>query len=136
VRAGRRGPAGAGDDDGVRPGTDPVQCGRKIGSFQAVKHRLAEGLVKLEAARSAALHAARAVAAGDRQEVAIAAPMAKSLCSEVYETITADGIQLHGGIGFTWEHDAHLYFKRAKATKLLLGDPHLHRRLLGDVLGL
>ncbi|HSK23959.1 MAG TPA: acyl-CoA dehydrogenase family protein, partial [Egicoccus sp.] len=86
--------------------------------------------------RSAALHAARAVAAGDEQEVAIAAPMAKSLCGEVYEAIAADSIQLHGGIGFTWEHDAHLYFKRAKATKLLLGDPHLHRRLLGDVLGL
>ncbi|MFA9446855.1 acyl-CoA dehydrogenase family protein [Egicoccus sp. AB-alg6-2] len=113
-----------------------IQFGRAIGSFQAVKHLLAEGLVKLEAARSAALHAARAVAAGDRQEIAIAAPMAKSLCSEVYEAITADAIQLHGGIGFTWEHDAHLYFKRAKATKLLLGDPHLHRRLLGDVLGL
>jgi alkylation response protein AidB-like acyl-CoA dehydrogenase len=113
-----------------------VQFGRAIGSFQSVKHRLAEGLVKLEAARSAALHAARALAAGDRQELAVAAPMAKALCSEVYETIAADGIQLHGGIGFTWEHDLHLYFKRAKATKLLLGDPHLHRRLLGDVLGL
>lgn len=113
-----------------------IQFGRKIGSFQAVKHRLAEGLVKLEAARSAALHAARVVAAADKDELAIAAPMAKSLCSEVYEAITADSIQLHGGIGFTWEHDVHLYFKRAKATKLLLGDPHLHRRLLGDVLGL
>ncbi|MFA9430536.1 acyl-CoA dehydrogenase family protein [Egicoccus sp. AB-alg2] len=113
-----------------------IQFGRAIGSFQAVKHRLAEDLVKLEAARSAALHAARAIAAGDRQEIAIAAPMAKALCSEVYETIAADGIQLAGGIGFTWEHDAHLYFKRAKATKLLLGDPHLHRRLLGDVLSL
>jgi alkylation response protein AidB-like acyl-CoA dehydrogenase len=113
-----------------------IQFGRKIGSFQAVKHRLAEGLVKLEAARSAALHAARAIAAGDKQEVPVAAAMAKSLCGEVYEAIAADAIQLHGGIGFTWEHDAHLYFKRAKATKLLLGDPHLHRRLLGDVLGL
>jgi alkylation response protein AidB-like acyl-CoA dehydrogenase len=113
-----------------------IQFGRAIGSFQAVKHKLAEALVKLEAARSAAMHAARVLAAGDRDELRIAAPMAKSLCSEVYESIAADAIQLHGGIGFTWEHDAHLYFKRAKATKLLLGDPKTHRRLLADALGL
>jgi alkylation response protein AidB-like acyl-CoA dehydrogenase len=113
-----------------------IQFGRAIGSFQAVKHRLAEGLVELEAARSAAMHAARVIASGDADERAIAVPMAASLCAEVYEAIAADSIQLHGGIGFTWEHDAHLYFKRAKATKLLLGDPKTHRRLLADVLGL
>jgi alkylation response protein AidB-like acyl-CoA dehydrogenase len=113
-----------------------IQFGRAIGSFQAVKHKLAEALVKLEAARSAAMHAARVIADGDAEERAIAVPMAASLCAEVYEAIAADSIQLHGGIGFTWEHDAHLYFKRAKATKLLLGDPKTHRRLLADVLGL
>jgi alkylation response protein AidB-like acyl-CoA dehydrogenase len=113
-----------------------IQFGRAIGSFQAVKHKLAEALVALEAARSAAMHAARVLAARDRDELRIAAPLAKSLCSEVYEAIAADAIQLHGGIGFTWEHDAHLYFKRAKATKLLLGDPKTHRRLLADALGL
>jgi alkylation response protein AidB-like acyl-CoA dehydrogenase len=113
-----------------------IQFGRAIGSFQAVKHKLAEALVKLEAARSAATHAARVIADGDAEERAIAVPMAASLCAEVYEAIAADSIQLHGGIGFTWEHDAHLYFKRAKATKLLLGDPKTHRRLLADVLGL
>jgi alkylation response protein AidB-like acyl-CoA dehydrogenase len=113
-----------------------IQFGRAIGSFQAVKHKLAEALVKLEAARSAAMHAARVIADGDAGERAIAVPMAASLCAEVYEAIAADSIQLHGGIGFTWEHDAHLYFKRAKATKLLLGDPKTHRRLLADVLGL
>jgi alkylation response protein AidB-like acyl-CoA dehydrogenase len=113
-----------------------IQFGRAIGSFQAVKHTLAEALVKLEAARSAALHAARAVAGDDAHERAIAVPLAASLCAEVYEAIAGDAIQLHGGIGFTWEHDVHLYFKRAKATKLLLGSPTLHRRLLADVLGL
>jgi alkylation response protein AidB-like acyl-CoA dehydrogenase len=113
-----------------------IQFGRAIGSFQAVKHKLAEALVKLEAARSAAMHAARVIADGDGEERAIAVPMAASLCAEVYEAIAADSIQLHGGIGFTWEHDAHLFFKRAKATKLLLGDPKTHRRLLADVLGL
>jgi alkylation response protein AidB-like acyl-CoA dehydrogenase len=113
-----------------------IQFGRAIGSFQAVKHKLAEALVQLEAARSAAMHAARVVAAGDAEERAIAVPLAASLCAEAYETIAADSIQLHGGIGFTWEHDAHLYFKRAKASKLLLGSPATHRRLLADTLGL
>ena len=115
---------------------DRIQFGRAIGSFQAIKHRLADMLVELESARSAALHAARALAAGEREELAIAAPLAKSYCSEVFERSAADGIQLFGGIGFTWEHDQHLYLKRAKATKLLLGDPTHHRALLGELLGL
>lgn len=115
---------------------DRIQFGRAIGSFQAVKHRLADLLVELESARSAAVHAARVLAAGEREELAIAAPLAKSYCSEVYERSAADGIQLFGGIGFTWEHDQHLYLKRAKSTKLLLGDPKHHRALLGELLGL
>jgi alkylation response protein AidB-like acyl-CoA dehydrogenase len=114
---------------------DRVQFGRAIGSFQAVKHRLAEMLGQVESARSAAAHAARVVASGDLQERAIAAPLAASYCAEVYEQATGDSIQLFGGIGFTWEHDAHLYFKRAKATKLLLGDPKHHRALLAEALG-
>jgi alkylation response protein AidB-like acyl-CoA dehydrogenase len=114
---------------------DRVQFGRAIGSFQAVKHRLAEMLVQVESARSAAAHAARVVASDDRQERAIAAPLAAAYCAEVYEQAAGDAIQLFGGIGFTWEHDAHLYFKRAKATKLLLGDPKHHRALLAQTLG-
>jgi alkylation response protein AidB-like acyl-CoA dehydrogenase len=113
-----------------------VQFGRAIGSFQAVKHRLAETLVRVEAARSTAYHAARTLAEDDADELAIAAPMAKAFCSEVYEKAAGDAIQLHGGIAFTWEHDAHLYLKRARSTKLLLGSPTHHRRLLGDTLGL
>jgi alkylation response protein AidB-like acyl-CoA dehydrogenase len=115
---------------------DRVQFGRSIGSFQAIKHRLAEMLVASESSRSAAYHAARIVAADEREELAIAAPLAKSYCSEVYEQATGHGIQIFGGTGFTWEHDAHLYFKRAKSTKLLLGDPKHHRALLGQALGL
>jgi alkylation response protein AidB-like acyl-CoA dehydrogenase len=112
------------------------QFGRAIGSFQAIKHRLADLTVEVEAATSAAYHAARVTAAGDAEEAAIAAPLAKSYASEVYEHVAGESIQIHGGIGFTWEHDAHLFFKRAKASKLLLGSPRQHRRVLGDVLGL
>jgi alkylation response protein AidB-like acyl-CoA dehydrogenase len=115
---------------------DRVQFGRSIGSFQAVKHKLAELLVATESARSAAYHAARMVAAGETDELRVAAPLAASYCAEVYERAAGDSIQLHGGIGFTWEHDAHLYFKRAKASKLLLGSPKHHRALLADALGL
>ncbi|MBW3619125.1 MAG: acyl-CoA/acyl-ACP dehydrogenase [Actinobacteria bacterium] len=111
------------------------QFGRAIGSYQAIKHKLAEMLVEVEAAKSAAYHAARAVAAGDEDEIAIAAPLAKSYCSEVYEHATGDNIQIHGGIGFTWEHDAHLWFKRAKTSTLLFGDPVHHRAKLADALG-
>jgi alkylation response protein AidB-like acyl-CoA dehydrogenase len=115
---------------------DRIQFGRAIGSFQAVKHTLAETLVRVESARSAAYHAARALAAEDRDEVAVAVPLAAAYAAEVYETASADALQIFGGIGFTWEHDIHLYFKRAKASKLLLGSPRHHRQLLGDVLGL
>ncbi|MEX1177297.1 MAG: acyl-CoA dehydrogenase family protein [Nitriliruptor sp.] len=123
-------------EDATAYAKERIQFGRAIGSFQAVKHKLAETLVKVESARSAAYHAARAVAAEDSDEAAIAVPLAASFCAEVYETASADALQIFGGIGFTWEHDIHLYFKRAKASKLLLGSPRHHRRLLGDVLGL
>ena len=113
-----------------------VQFGRAIGSFQAVKHKLAETLVASESARSAAYHAARMLAAHEIEELRIAAPLAKSYCSDVYEKASGDAIQLHGGIAFTWEHDVHLYFKRAKASKLLFGSPKHHRALLADVLEL
>ena len=123
-------------EDATAYARDRVQFGRAIGSFQAVKHRLAEMLVAAESARSAAHHAARVLATDERQELAVAAPLAKAYCSEVYEQATGDAIQIFGGIGFTWEHDTHLYFKRAKSTKLLLGDPKHHRSLLGGALGI
>jgi alkylation response protein AidB-like acyl-CoA dehydrogenase len=112
-----------------------VQFGRPIGSFQAVKHRCADMLVRVESARSAAYYAGWAVASGD-EELPIVAPLVKSYCSEAYFFCAAENIQVHGGIGFTWEHDAHLYFKRAKTDELLFGSPAEHRGVLAERLGL
>jgi alkylation response protein AidB-like acyl-CoA dehydrogenase len=114
-----------------------VQFGRTIGSFQAVKHRCAEMAVDVEAARSAAYHAiATAAAEPGGHELAVAAPVAHSYCAEAYTRVAADCIQVHGGIGFTWEHPAHLYYRRAKSSELLFGSPATHRRALAALLGL
>ncbi|MGH9051788.1 MAG: acyl-CoA dehydrogenase family protein [Acidimicrobiia bacterium] len=112
-----------------------VQFGRPIGSFQAIKHKCADMLVQVESARSAAYYAGWA-AGQDSQELSVVAPLAKSFCSEAYFFVAAENIQVHGGIGFTWEHDAHLYFKRAKSSELLFGDPAYHRELLAQRIGL
>ena len=111
------------------------QFGRPIGSFQAIKHKCADMLVQVESAKSAAYYAAWA-AAEDNEELPIVSPLAKSFCSEAYFFCAAENIQIHGGIGFTWEHDAHLYFKRAKSSEFLFGDPAYHRARLADRLGL
>ncbi len=108
-----------------------VQFGRPIGSFQAIKHKCADMLLDVELAKSAASYAA-AAASEDDEELPILAPMAKALASDAYRRAAADCIQIHGGIGFTWEHDAHLYFKRAKSSEVLLGDPTYHRELLAQ----
>ncbi len=112
-----------------------IQFGRPIGSFQAIKHKCADMLVAIESARSAAYYAGWAASVGD-EDLAIAAPLAKSYCSEVYSHAAGDSIQIHGGIGFTWEHDAHLFFKRAKTDELLFGAPADHRTALAGALGL
>jgi alkylation response protein AidB-like acyl-CoA dehydrogenase len=112
-----------------------VQFGRPIGSFQAIKHKCADMLVKVESARSAAYYAGWA-ATHDEAELAIAAPLAKAYCSEAFFFCAAENIQVHGGIGFTWEHDAHLYFRRAKTDELLFGTPAEHRRVLAERLGI
>ncbi|HEY7565630.1 MAG TPA: acyl-CoA dehydrogenase family protein [Acidimicrobiia bacterium] len=111
------------------------QFGRPIGSFQAIKHKCADMLVQVESARSAAYYAAWA-ASEDNEELPLVAPLVKSYCSEAFYFCAAENIQIHGGIGFTWEHDAHLYFKRAKSSELLFGDPVYHRAVLADRLGL
>jgi alkylation response protein AidB-like acyl-CoA dehydrogenase len=111
------------------------QFGRPIGSFQAIKHKCADMLVQVESAKSAAYYAAWA-AAEDEEELRTVSPLAKSYCSEAYFHCASENIQIHGGIGFTWEHDAHLYFKRAKSSQLLFGDPAFHRAVLADRLGL
>ena len=103
-----------------------TQFGRPIGSFQAIKHKCADMLMMVESARSAAFYASALAAEGDRDLVEPASS-AKAYCSDTFFHCAAENIQIHGGIGFTWEHPAHLYFKRAKATEVLLGDPAYHR---------
>src|SRR5258708_7520570 len=111
------------------------QFGRPIGSFQALKHRCADLLLEVESLRSAVQYAAAAVAEGS-PEVPVLAPLLKAYASETYFHVAAESIQIHGGIGFTWEHDAHLYFKRAKASELFLGDASYHRERLATRIGL
>ena len=114
-----------------------VQFGRTIGSFQAVKHKCADMSVSVEGARSAA-YSGMWTAAGDAADrgLAVAASIAHSYCSEAFTQVTAASIQVHGGIGFTWEHPAHLYYRRAKSAELLFGSPVEHRRRLTRLLGL
>ncbi|WP_111510824.1 acyl-CoA dehydrogenase family protein [Mycobacterium kyogaense] len=107
------------------------QFGRPIGSFQAVKHKCADMLVAVESARSAVDHLA-AVLRYDPSALHTAAPLAKAFCSEAYTFVAGENIQVHGGIGFTWEHDAHLYFRRAHSTAILHGDSAFQRRTLAD----
>jgi alkylation response protein AidB-like acyl-CoA dehydrogenase len=111
------------------------QFGRPIGSFQAIKHRCADLLLEVESLRSAVVYAAAAVAE-DSGEIPAVAALVKAYASDVYFHVAAENIQIHGGIGFTWEHDAHLYFKRAKASELFLGDANLHRERLATRIGL
>jgi alkylation response protein AidB-like acyl-CoA dehydrogenase len=122
-------------DSSVEYAKNRVQFGRPIGSFQAIKHKCADMLLDVESAKSAAYYAAWA-AQERNEELPIAASLAKSFCSEAYFHCAAENIQIHGGIGFTWEHPAHLYFKRAKSSELFLGDPAYHRELLAQQLGI
>ena len=110
------------------------QFGRPIGSFQVIKHRCADMLLQVESARSAAQYAAFA-AAENSDEIPVAASLAKATCSDAYFFTAAENIQIHGGIGFTWDHDAHLYFKRAKSSQLFLGNTAYHRELLAQRIG-
>jgi alkylation response protein AidB-like acyl-CoA dehydrogenase len=112
-----------------------LQFGRPIGSYQAIKHKCADMLVAVEFAKSAAYKACFA-AAEDSDDFLESAALAKAFCSEAYFQAAADAIQIHGGMGFTWEHPAHLYFKRAKASDLLFGDSAHHREALARQLGL
>jgi alkylation response protein AidB-like acyl-CoA dehydrogenase len=104
------------------------QFGRPIGSFQAIQHKCANQLVKVEAMRSATWYAAWSVAQGE-PDAHTAACLAKAWCSEAYAAVAGDAIQIHGGLGFTWEQDPHLFYKRAKADELLFGSPSANREL-------
>ena len=122
-------------DMAVQYDKDRVQFGRPIGSFQAIKHKCADMLLEVESAKSAAYYAAWC-AAELNDELPSVASLAKAYCSEAYFHAAAENIQIHGGIGFTWEHPAHLYFKRAKSSELLFGDPTYHRELLAQRIGI
>ena len=111
------------------------QFGKPIGIYQAVSHKIADMLVLSESGRSATYYAAWAVEA-DAPDRSLAASMAKAYVSDAYRKVAGDGIQVHGGIGFTWEHDMHLYFKRAKSSEVTLGDATYHRELVAQSLDL
>ncbi|ONH55502.1 acyl-CoA dehydrogenase [Frankia sp. CcI49] len=111
------------------------QFGRPIGSFQAVKHTCANMLLQVESARAAAYYALW-TAATDSPELPLSASVAKAYCSEAYYHCAAGNLQIHGGIGYTWEHPAHLYLKRAKASQFLFGSADHHRELVSRGVGI
>ncbi len=110
-----------------------VQFDRPIGSFQAIQHKCANMLLLVESSKSATYYAAWAVA-NDVPEAPLAAAMAKSYTSDAYRVVVGDGIQIHGGIGFTWEHDMHLYFKRAKGSEFMFGDATFNRERVAQLM--
>ena len=117
-----------------------VQFNRPIGSFQAIKHKCADLLVEIESARAAVLYAASMTADADdasaAEEFAICAALVSAYCSAAYTHAAKENIQIHGGIGFTWEHDAHLYLKRAKTSELLFGAPAAQRARVAELVGI
>ncbi|CAM5442993.1 putative Acyl-CoA dehydrogenase [Streptomyces afghaniensis 772] [Streptomyces afghaniensis] len=112
---------------------DRTQFGRAIGGFQAVKHACADMLLQVEAARSAVVRAV--LADGSPGALAEAAAVAQTWCGEAFVSVAAECVQFHGGMGFTWEHDAHLYFRRAQSDAVLLGGAAHHRERLAGLLG-
>ncbi len=106
-----------------------VQFGRSIASFQSMKHKLADMLLEVELAKSTAYFAAAALDDGDA-DAAASASLTKALASDTYMQTAVHAVQIHGGIGFTWDNDTHLWFKRAKSSEVLFGDAHLHRELM------
>ncbi|MFI0777576.1 acyl-CoA dehydrogenase family protein [Streptomyces sp. NPDC021212] len=119
----------------VRHTKERHQFGRPVGSFQALKHRMAALWLELVSARATARHAADALAA-DSPDVPVAVAVAQAYCGEVAVHAAEECVQLHGGIGMTWEHPAHLYLKRAKSAETLLGTPGRHRQALAGLVDL
>jgi alkylation response protein AidB-like acyl-CoA dehydrogenase len=112
-----------------------VQFGRPIGSFQAVQHKCANMMIDVESAKSASYYASWAVS-NEVNEAPLAAALAKAAASDAFRRVSAEGIQLHGGIGFTWDHDMHLYFKRAKSSEFTFGDANWNRELVAQGINL
>ena len=116
-------------DMAVEYAKERVQFDRPIGSFQAIKHRCADMLVDVEGMRSAVYHAAWALGAGD-PDASVAASTAKIWCSDAGLRVAESSLQVHGGIGFTWESDVHLHLKRAQLDSVAFGDAAFHRTRL------
>jgi alkylation response protein AidB-like acyl-CoA dehydrogenase len=112
---------------------DRVQFGKPIGSFQAIKHMLADALVDVEGMRSTVYYAAWCAAVDD-EDRSVSASMAKAWCSDASRRVMACGLQVHGGIGFTWEHDMHLFLKRAQLDQVSFGDAAFHRDRIAGLL--
>ena len=130
-------------DSAVLYAKDRVQFNRPIGSFQAIKHQLVNLLLQVEMARSAMSHAVQAAddylldpGPESRRALVEASSLARALCSETFAHVADEALHIHGGIGFTWEHDSHLFYRRAKATELLFGLPAEHRERLSVAAGL
>jgi len=112
-----------------------LQFGRPIGSFQAIQHKCADMLLLIESARSA-VYAAACAASENSPDTALLASVAKAYTNDACRFVAGETIQVHGGMGFTWEHDAHLYFKRAKADEFSFGDSTYHRARVAELIGL
>jgi alkylation response protein AidB-like acyl-CoA dehydrogenase len=119
----------------VEYGKERRQFGVPIGSFQVIKHRCAILAVEIDAAREAVLLAAEVLTAGDPADAELVASLAKSAAGDTFRRAVADAVQIHGGIGYTDEHDAHLYFKRARVDERLLGTADEHRHRIAEALG-
>jgi alkylation response protein AidB-like acyl-CoA dehydrogenase len=121
-------------DMAVEYAKNRVQFGRPIGAFQAIKHKCADMLLRVESAKAASYYGLWSAA--ENEDLPVVASLAKAYCSDAYFFCATENIQVHGGMGFTWEHDAHLYFRRAKSSELLFGDAAYHRELLAQRLGI
>jgi alkylation response protein AidB-like acyl-CoA dehydrogenase len=122
-------------EDSVAYAKERKQFGAPIGVNQAIKHRLADMLIQVEGARAVTYHAARCIAAG-RDDAALAASMAKSYATEAYRMVAEGGLQVHGGVGFTWEYDVHWFYKRARALEITAGHADEHRERVAAGFGL
>ena len=122
-------------DTSINYAKERIQFGHPIGTFQAIQHKCANMYIELEGATCLTYYAAWAVNEND-PALQLAASMAKSWCSEMYKHVSGDGVQIHGGIGFTWDHDMHLYFKRAKTSEVAFGSSDYHREEVAKILNL
>jgi alkylation response protein AidB-like acyl-CoA dehydrogenase len=122
-------------EDSVQHAKDRIQFGKPIGVHQAIKHKCADMLIEVESSKSITYYAAWCIAQ-ETDDAPLAAAMAKAYTSDAYRHTSAENIQIHGGVGFTWEYDCHYFFKRAKAVEVTYGDPTYHRERVAQLLRL